>query len=216
MRTMICSMVQNICLCVVLSLSATAAFAQPAGADRDPRVVFDQAVDDFMRGDIAASATGFDTLVELAPQSAPTLWQRGIVLYYAERYRDCRDQFESHRTVNPNDVENATWHFLCVAREETPTRARDALLPVGPDARIPMRQVYELYAGELAPEDVIAAGQGPSGEFFAHLYLGLYAEALGDNDTALEHIRTAAEDRYSRVGGYMHSVARVHLSLLGR
>ena len=209
-------MVQKFGLTVVLSLCAAAAFAQPPGSDLAPQAIFDQAVDDFMRGDIEASATAFDTLVEIAPQFAPQLWQRGIVLYYADRYADCREQFESHRTVNPNDVENATWHFLCVARAESPTAARDALLPVGPDARVPMRQVYELYAGELTPQDVLAAGRGPSGEFYAHLYLGLYAEALGDTDTALEHIRTAAADQYARVGGYMHAVARVHLALLER
>jgi hypothetical protein len=37
-------------------------------------------------------------------------WQRGIALYYAGRYKDCRLQFESHRTVNPNDVETVREH----------------------------------------------------------------------------------------------------------
>jgi hypothetical protein len=38
--------------------------------------------------------------------------------------------FYAGRTVNPNDVENAAWHFLCVARAESPEKARAALLPV--------------------------------------------------------------------------------------
>lgn len=203
-------------VCFVVFFTAASIGARPQDTLRDPQALFDQAVDEFMRGEIMASAAAFDRLVEVAPQFAPQLWQRGIVLYYAARYTDCRRQFESHRLVNPNDVENAAWHFLCVAREESPQSARDALLPVGPDARVPMRQVYDLFAGEITPEDVVAAGRGPSGEFFAHLYLGLYAEALGDMATALQHIRTAAADDYRRVGGYMHSVARVHLQLLGR
>jgi hypothetical protein len=55
-----------------------------------------------------------------------------------------------------------------------------------------------------------AAGARPSGEFFAHLYVGLYYEALRDK-RALEHIRMAAADRYAAAGGYMHTVAKVHL-----
>jgi len=49
---------------------------------------------------------------------------------------------------------------------------------------------------------------------FGHLYLGLYFEALGMKDRALEHITIAAADRFARAGGYMHSVARVHLRSL--
>ena len=146
---------------------------------------------------------------------APYLWQRGIALYYAGRYDDCRRQFESHRAVNPDDVENAAWHFLCVARAESPAKARAALLPVGPDARVPMREIYQMFRGTLTPEQVLsAAGAQPDAQFYGHLYLGLYFEALGMKDRALEHIKIAAADRFERYGGYMHMVARVHLRSL--
>ena len=60
-------------------------------------------------------------------------------------------------------------------------------------------------------EDVLkAAGDRPSGQFYAHLYIGLYSEALGRKDLELKHIKEAASDRYASVGGYMHMVARVH------
>ena len=133
------------------------------------------------------------------PDEAPHLWQRGIALYYAGRYGDCRRQFESHRTVNPDDVENAAWHFLCVAREQTPEKARAALLPVGPDPRAPMREVYQMFRGALTAEDVLkAAGSVPRGQFYAHLYIGSVFEALGRKDLALKHIKEAASDRYAR------------------
>ena len=181
------------------------------------QAVFDRAVSDFERGLVVEAADGFDTVASLLPDEAPHLWQRGIALYYAARYGDCRAQFESHLTVNPNDVENAVWHFLCVARAESAEAAKAALLPVGPDARVPMRQIYEMFGGTLAPVQVLAAaGQARPARFFAHLYLGLYFEALGDPSAALEHIERAADDRYSRVGGYMHMVARVHLGILRR
>jgi hypothetical protein len=199
----------------ILTLSVIIVMAAVASAQSRPQDVFDRAVADFERGRVTESAAGFDELVKLAPASAPQLWQRGIALYYAGRYKDCRTQFESHRTVNPNDVENAVWHFLCVAREESPQKARSALLPVGPDSRVPMRQVYEMFRGTLRPEDVqAAAGTSLSGQFYARLYLGLYFEAMGNAALAREHITAAANDRFAAAGGYMHTVAKVHLGIL--
>src|SRR5688572_10977900 len=195
-------------------LFAAAVAAQPPGDN--PQAIFDRAVNDFFNGRIAESVSGFDRVVRLAPASRPQLWQRGIALYYAGRYKDCRAQFELHRTVNPNDVENAAWHFLCVARAESPEKARAALLPVGSDDRVPMREVYEMFQGKLQPEQVMAAGSKQAeGKFYAHLYVGLYLEALGDKRGALEHITAAADEQYA-MGGYMHKAARVHLKELQR
>ena len=193
---------------VILLCLAGAAIA----AD-DPQTIFDRGVRAFHAGRIAESVADFDRLAELAPGHAPQLWQRGIALYYAGRFQDCRKQFESHRTVNPNDVENAAWHFLCVARAESPEKAKAALLPVGPDARVPMGEIYEMFRGQSTPTKVLAAGSGLEGQFYARLYAGLYYEALGDKMRAAENIRAAADERYA-VGGYMHSVARVHRNLL--
>ena len=180
-----------------------------------PRVILDRAIADFEGGRIAESAAGFDTLIEVSPALAPQLWQRGITLYYAGRYADCRAQFELHRTVNPADVENAAWHFLCVARAESAAKARAALLPVGPDARVPMRQIYEMFRGALEPEQVLeAAGSQVAAQFYAQLYVGLYFEAIRDDRRALEHIMAAAADPFAVAGGYMHTVAKVHLGIL--
>jgi lipoprotein NlpI len=192
---------------VLVVLVSCAAVAQ------EPRELLDRAVADFVSGRVVESAAGFDQLVKVAPSIAPQLWQRGIALYYAGRYDDCRKQFELHRTVNPDDVENAAWHFLCVARAESPMRARAALLPVGPDTRVPMRQVYEMFRGTLTPESVLQAGTQLQGQFFARLYVGLYFEAMGDRARAIEHLTVAAADRFADAGGYMHTVARVHLQV---
>jgi lipoprotein NlpI len=202
------------------ALVVLAALSMPAelvAAGQQPRAILEQAISDFERGRIAESVSGFDALATLRPDVAPELWQRGIALYYAGRYADCRAQFESHRTVNPNDVENAAWHFLCVARADSAAKARAALLPVGPDARVPMRQVYQMFRGTMTPEQVLAAaGPSPGGQFYAQLYLGLYFEAMGDARRSREHITTAAADRFAAVGGYMHTVAKVHLAQLQR
>ena len=181
-------------------------------AAQGPQALLNRAVEEFEQGRFARSAATFDELAKMIPDQAPQLWQRGIALYYAGRYADCRRQFESHRTVNPDDVENAAWHFLCVAREQSPDHARNALLPVGPDSRLPMQEVYEMFRGTRTPDDVLkAAGSQASGQFYAHLYIALYSEAIGRTDLALKHIKEAASDRYASSGGYMHMVATVHL-----
>ncbi len=202
-------------------MSAVLALACAGGAaGQDPRALLDQAMDDFAAGRLEAAADGFDQVAALVPGAAPQLWQRGIALYYVGRYRDCREQFESHRLVNPNDVENAAWHFLCVARGESPEAARAALLPVGPDGRAPMPEIYEMFRGERTPEQVMADGErqaarrGASARFYAHLYVGLYHEALGNDAAAREHLTAAAGDEFG--GGYMQMVARVHVDWLDR
>ncbi len=176
------------------------------------RDVMAKAVDDFRAGRVEQSAAGFDQLARLIPGQAPELWQRGIAQFYAGRFRDCRDMFISHRTVNPDDVENAAWHFLCVARAESPEAARQQILPVGRDGRVPMREVYQMFQGRATPAQVLAAaGADLSAQFFGRLYVGLYLEATGDRVKGREFIAIAAQDRFANVGGYMHAVARVHM-----
>ena len=174
----------------------------------------------FMLGRIEESIEDFDEAIELSPSAEPHHWQRGISYYYAERFADGRRQFESHQTVNPSDVENGVWHFLCAARETSVEAARAKMLPIQGDPRIPMAEIYELFRGKVEVDDVFAATKAgdPAEEvlrvrlFYAHLYVGLYFEALGDEAKTLEHIRLAAED-YA-VGHYMWHVARVHLDRL--
>jgi hypothetical protein len=182
---------------------------------QSPQSLLDRAVAEFSKGRISESVAAFDELARVAPREAPYLWQRGIALYYAGRYKDCRAQFESHRTVNSDDVENAAWHFLCVARGDSPKAARAALLPVGPDSRVPMHEIYEMFRGATTADAVLkAAGAKPQGRFYAHLYVGLYSEAIGDQARAREQITLAAQPQFADAGGYMHMVAVVHLARL--
>jgi lipoprotein NlpI len=204
-------------LVVFVALVSLASAAAAQRSAEKPGDVLDRAIDDFLAGRVAQSVTGFDRVAVLAPDAAPQLWQRGIALYYVGRYADCRKQFESHRTVNPNDVENPAWHFLCVAHQESPQKARAALLPVGPDQRSPMREVYEMFRGTMTPEAVLAAaGQSPSSRFYAELYVGLYYEATGNQGAALTHLKTAASEQFANAGGYMHRVAVLHPLLTGQ
>jgi len=173
----------------------------------------------FKLAQIDESISDFDEVIKLIPAQAPYHWQRGICYYYAERFEEGRKQFELHQTVNPNDVENAVWHFLCVARSAGLEKARASLIPIGEDARVPMMQIHALFAGKAKSEDVLkAARAGEPAEpelhrrlFYAHLYLGLYCEAIGNETQAREHI-TQAVHEYGDTD-YMSDVARVYLKL---
>jgi len=171
----------------------------------------------FQNARIDASLRDFDRFNQLRPDRAARNWQRGIALYYAERYQAGVAQFELHRTVNPQDVENAVWHFLCATRAPggSVERARESLIPVKHDERTPMAEIHDLFAGTASVEEVLAAGAdgGESGRFYADLYAGLYLEALGDRERSLEHIARAAVN--PSADHYMGDVTRTHLLVRG-
>jgi lipoprotein NlpI len=170
----------------------------------------------FKLGHITESIQDFDKYLEFKPGEIPGHWMRGISYYYAGRYEEGRRQFAAYEKMDTKDVENAVWHYLCNARLTGATQARAALLKIGRDQRVPMMEVYALFAGTAQPTDVLNAvrrapvAQRAQANFLAHLYLGLYYESIGDEKKMLEHMKQAAD---TRVGGYMGDVARVHLLL---
>jgi lipoprotein NlpI len=176
-------------------------------------------IEHFKLGHINESIADFDRFISLRPEAAPYHWQRGIAYYYAKKFEEGRKQFELHQTVNSNDVENAVWHFLCVARSSGLEQARASLIPIQGDTRVPMMEVHALFAGKAKAEDVMeSARAGRPSElelnrrlFYAHLYLGLYFEASHDETRSLDHISKAAGP--FRTDDYMGDVARVHLQL---
>ena len=119
-------------------------------------------------------------------------------------------------------MENAVWHYLCAARTSGIEKARESLIPIERDGRVPMMQVHALFAGQLKPDDVLAAAKAGNPApaeldnhlFYAHLYLGLYHEAAGNTRLAREHIFKAAAD--FKADHYMGDVARVHAQVLRR
>lgn len=202
-------------LALLLLLATFPARAQEPGA----RELFQSAVDLYFAAKPKESVAAFDRLIKLQPGSKPELWQRGLALYHADQFKEGREQFEVHQTVNPNDVENAAWHFICVAKAAGLEEARKNLIPIKGDARVPMAEVHDLFAGKGSVEAVMKAAE--TGEesrrrnqlCYAHLYLGLYFEALGDAAKAKEHLVKAATDY--QMDHYMGKCAQVHVKLRG-
>lgn len=172
--------------------------------------------DHFRAARISESIQDFEREIELAPARAAGHWQLGIAYYYGKEYQKGARQFELHRTVNPEDVENAAWHFLCVVRSPAGSveSAQKSLIPVKHDERVPLKEVHELFAGKASVDDVLAAAKakGARARFYADLYLGLYFEALGQSETSLRYIELAAKNPSSQ-NHYMGDVARVHAKL---
>ena len=174
----------------------------------------------FKLGQVEDSIADFDKFIELEPAAEPGHWRRGISYYYAGEWEKGRKQFEGYQTVDDNDVENAVWRYLCMARADGVEKVQAEILKIGEDRRVPMKEVYALYAGKAEPEHVLAAaraGDPPPEQlnerlFYAHLYLGLYHETAGEERKALEHIAAAADDH--PIGHYMWDVAKVHAQRL--
>ncbi|MCB1077773.1 MAG: hypothetical protein KDM64_08100 [Verrucomicrobiae bacterium] len=175
----------------------------------------------FFDAKIKESIADFDAYLKLRPQEDPYHWQRGISYYYADEFEKGKAQFERHQTVNPQDVENAVFHYICAARAPggSVEKARETFITIDSDPRVPMKEIWAVYAGQGTPEAVIQAAQtgNPSDDelrnrlCYAHLYLGLYFEAAGDAKQSAEHIALAA-GKY-RMDHYMGKVAQVHARL---
>jgi lipoprotein NlpI len=173
----------------------------------------------FRQARIDEALADFDRELELRPEDAAGHWQRGIAYYYADEYMKGVKQFELHQKVNPQDVENSAWHFLCLVRapEGSVEAAEDKLLSVTKDPRVPMAQILEMFAGKKPPEEVLKVGEagGDVAAFYADLYAGLYYEALGRDAESLRLVKRAAENP-AAVDNYMGDVARVHVTLRER
>ena len=180
--------------------------------------VNERGAEQFKLGNVKEALADFDAFLKDQPDAFENHWRRGIALYYAGRFADGAKQFKAGEKYYEADVENAFWHFLCLARDAGVDKARKQILPVKADARAYMPPVYDMILGKKKPDDVIAAVEklGSKGAdkvedlFYAHLYVGLYYEAEGKAAESLDHIKVAVE-KYE-IGHYMWDVAKVHLS----
>lgn len=178
----------------------------------------------FKLGKIAESIADFNTFIKANPKEEAAHWRRGISFYYAGKFDEGAKQFVDGQVAYGTDVENAFWHYLCVAKKEGVKKAREGILPIKPedgkfpDTRVPMKEVYDLIQGKTKPENVLEAAAKAKlndedkveATFYAHLYVALNYEAEGDTKKALETMAIAHKNKISH---YMWDVANVHLKL---
>lgn len=167
----------------------------------------------FRQGDVSGSLVEFDKAMELDPRQKAYLWQRGLSLYYVDRFEEGAEQFRIDVAQNPNDTEESIWCFLCEARLYGADEARRRFLEVGRDPRPVMREAYNMFKDGGDPEKIVAAfSNGREHEFFyASLYAGLYSESEKKPEEAKRHMVAACQSPYGeRSDDYMASLAKVH------
>ncbi|MEM9588669.1 MAG: tetratricopeptide repeat protein [Planctomycetota bacterium] len=164
-------------------------------------------------GKCAEAVKSFEAALAKDPSAEPHLWQYGIALFFVDRFEEGKQLFEKHRQVNPNDVENAAWHFLCASKADGLDKAREILLPAPNDTRPPMKQVLARLPGgdskaiEFRINQMRGTPTGDSAAMYGYLYLGLIADAEGDAEAARRWMDRAAATPLTY---YMPDIARVY------
>jgi tetratricopeptide (TPR) repeat protein len=184
---------------------------------------------EFQTNQVEQSAESFDQAIALEPSSADYLWQRGLSLYYLDRFNEAADQFLRDVRLNPRDTEESIWRLISQARVDPGgfRAAQERMIPIEGETRPYMRAIYDVFAGRRPVaelEALAAAAAAPPGGLFAaagrdmavrtgfycELYLGLLAEAQGDAARARGWLSRAAAGPYAASGDYMAALARVH------
>jgi lipoprotein NlpI len=200
---------------------ATASLSKAIELDPKDILQLDRRGDLYLwQGEFKKAVADYDAFLKENPRFEPEHWRRGIALYYTGQYKEGVAQFETHKTVNPQDVENAAWHYLCNSKIVGTKKAAAELIDVTRDPRIPMAEIQKLFAGKLKPEDVLAAAEktkentadGTSARFYANLYVALWYDAEGNAKKVKEHLNDAVL-KYE-ISDYMWKVGRAHLTLL--
>mmetsp|Transcript_47924 Transcript_47924/g.95034 ORF Transcript_47924/g.95034 Transcript_47924/m.95034 type:complete len:270 (+) Transcript_47924:121-930(+) len=182
---------------------------QEAARKVSPRELISLGMSLFRQGKVSESADVFDRVLDVDSKYEPYLWQRGLSLYYAERFEEGAAQFRRDVAVNPSDTEEAIWAFMCEAQLPQPPQAnkgvaaasseqtaqpsdrtafeaarRGMLVLTQEDRRPYMRVAYDLFRGTASEQALAevghAAGSGSAADFYSQLYLGLYNEALAE------------------------------------
>jgi len=190
-----------------------------------------QGMSAFASNKVEESVEIYDSIIRDDPRRKPYLWQRGLSLYYAGRYKEGAEQFATDVAVNPNDTEEQIWHLLCLAKTEgidSLVEARTQKLTVGKDRRPVMRLVQKLFLEEQGsipdPEKELmsmaenANANNAGNQFYASLYLSLYYESLKDEKLSQQWMVNAIESEYAKSIGRrdpMVDVAKVAMKRRG-
>jgi hypothetical protein len=135
-------------------------FSSPSDRN-EARKFVSQGMETFRKGDVPQSIELFDRADVIDSSMRPFLWQRGLSLYYADRFKDASDQFRADVAVNPYDVEEIVWDIaaqLQLKPNDFPVPSSMALPPGSKDRRKIMATVYNLFRGEGTEEDLALAG----------------------------------------------------------
>ena len=122
--------------------------------------------------------------------------------------------------------ENGIWRYLSQVKAYGQEKAREGLLKYEKDDREPFPDVYRLFAGTIAAEDILERIADADIDernrekrlFYAELYIGLELAVSDEPAEARKHLALAAENTWPEPAGYgpryMWHVARLHRDLI--
>ena len=180
----------------------------------------------FFLGQFTESAADYDKMVQLNPGLDAEHWRRGIAWFYAEEFEKAAGQFERYHSFDNVDRENGIWRYLCQRKAVGLEKARAGLLKYEKDDREPFGDVYKLFQGTIAAEELlekirkagISDAERQKRLFYAELYVGLNEAVESRPESARKHLRAAADNPWPLDAGYgphyMSQVARVHAEQL--
>lgn len=180
----------------------------------------------FFAGKFAAAVADYSKMVELDPQTDTSHWRRGIAYFYNGQFPAAAAQFDRYHSFDDVDRENGIWRYLSQYRSKGADEARKELLKYDKDDREPFGDVYQLFAGTMTGEAILAKiknaelteTEREKRMFYAALYVGLNDAVEGRDESAKQHLKLAANNRWAPVAGYgphyMWQVARLHLAQL--
>jgi lipoprotein NlpI len=153
----------------------------------------------FLSGKVHESLPCFEKANQLDTNLAPHNWQRGVALGCVGKFDAGAEQFGMHHEVNPDDVENSAWYFLCVAKTKGKAAAEKTVIPSRGDRRQPMMSVLKMLQGTLTPDEVLVAAKENTKEgadrkmamFYGFLYVGLYYDSIGEIEKAASALDSA-------------------------
>ena len=171
-------------------------------------------------GDAKGAVEEFEKEIALEPARDTPHWRLGIAYHFAGQFEKSAAQFAKYHAYDDRDRENGIWHFLATARVRGIEAARNSMLEYTRFDREPFPDLYDMLAGKKTGAEVLAGAEKKGLKenalvmFFAHYYVGLNEQLLGNTAAANEHLATAvklAEQAGASGGpGYMGKVARLH------
>lgn len=171
-------------------------------------------------GDAKGAVEDFEKEIKLDPSHDAPHWRLGIAYYFAGDYAKSAAQFAKYHAYDNHDRENGVWQFIANARVKGIEAARKEMLEYTRFDREPFPDLYEMFAGKKTGAEVLSGAEKKGLKddalvmFFAHYYVGLNEQLLGNAAAATDHlakaVRLSLEARAGGGPGYMGQVARLH------
>ena len=171
-------------------------------------------------GDAKGAVEDFEKEIKLEPTHDAPHWRLGIAYYFAGDFSKSAAQFAKYHAYDNGDRENGVWQFLANARVKGVEAARKEMLEYTRFDREPFPDLYDMFAGKKTGAQVLSDAEkkglkdDPLVMFFAHYYVGLNEQLLGNAASAAEHLEKAVRlSLQAQAGGgpgYMGQIARLH------